>query len=316
MLSLSTKLAKQRDDRDKLLSAFLDGELDESEKQQVQELLASDSSFSAELRALRRTVALVRELPVLPVPRNFILPRRAVRRAASTVGSQRRKVWTAPALTAFTSAVSLLLVLVVVGESLYGRLGGMSQLVPADRAEDVLEAAPREDGIVTTEPMVAQAPIGEEVWTESAETELSEVDSEADLGGAEAPASEEAEETGAGLVRVATPLAEDEVAPIAAEAPAVSVAPVDSVVPTEGGANAVEVTEPSSRGVTDAATATPQTEEKVATVQAEDQQSAARPAATVGPTGSVWRAIEVGLAAITIVLMAATVRAWRARARD
>ena len=60
--------------RDELLSAYLDGQLSVAERERLEERLATDAALQAELEALRRTVAWVRELPPAPLPRNFILP--------------------------------------------------------------------------------------------------------------------------------------------------------------------------------------------------------------------------------------------------
>jgi hypothetical protein len=61
-------------DRDlELLSAYLDGELTDLEKEQLEQRLARESTLRADLNDLRQTVALVRDLPRLKAPRNFTL---------------------------------------------------------------------------------------------------------------------------------------------------------------------------------------------------------------------------------------------------
>ncbi len=69
------------------LSAYLDGELPPDERTDLERRLAEDAALRAELEALRRVVALVRETPVLRAPRDFRLDpavygRRSVRRMA------------------------------------------------------------------------------------------------------------------------------------------------------------------------------------------------------------------------------------------
>lgn len=71
---LMREAKKERERLDEWLSAYLDGQLSEKERAQLEARLASDERLQSELRALRRTVAMVRDLPRLPVPRNFILP--------------------------------------------------------------------------------------------------------------------------------------------------------------------------------------------------------------------------------------------------
>jgi len=58
-----------------LLSAYLDGEVSEEERAQVDTLLASHSQAAEALQALRNTKSLLRMLPQRPVPHNFILTR-------------------------------------------------------------------------------------------------------------------------------------------------------------------------------------------------------------------------------------------------
>lgn len=56
-----------------LLSAYLDGELTDREREDLEQRLAQETPLRTELEALRATVALVRDLPRLKAPRNFTL---------------------------------------------------------------------------------------------------------------------------------------------------------------------------------------------------------------------------------------------------
>lgn len=56
-----------------LLSAYLDGMLDESERVALETRLAADETLRREMNALRQTVALVRTLPTMKAPRSFVL---------------------------------------------------------------------------------------------------------------------------------------------------------------------------------------------------------------------------------------------------
>jgi hypothetical protein len=61
-------------DRDlELLSAYLDGELSDREKEQLEQRLARESALRADLDDLRETVALLSGLPRLKAPRSFTL---------------------------------------------------------------------------------------------------------------------------------------------------------------------------------------------------------------------------------------------------
>ncbi|MDX1994343.1 MAG: zf-HC2 domain-containing protein [bacterium] len=57
-----------------LLSAYLDGVLEEDERQRLEARLAAEPVLRRELAALRQTVALINQLPTLKAPRNFTLP--------------------------------------------------------------------------------------------------------------------------------------------------------------------------------------------------------------------------------------------------
>src|SRR5579884_1988481 len=57
-----------------LLSELLNGDLAETERQRVEEHLATCSECQDDWQSLRRTVELVRRLPSHPVPRSFALP--------------------------------------------------------------------------------------------------------------------------------------------------------------------------------------------------------------------------------------------------
>ena len=57
-----------------LLSAYLDGEVTDEERAQVETHLAVSPAWRDELDSLRWTVSLLRELPDLPLPRSFELP--------------------------------------------------------------------------------------------------------------------------------------------------------------------------------------------------------------------------------------------------
>jgi hypothetical protein len=67
-----------------LLSAYLDNQLEPAERARLETRLAGEPALSAELDALRRTVAAVHALPAVRAPRNFTLSAKtAPRRAAN-----------------------------------------------------------------------------------------------------------------------------------------------------------------------------------------------------------------------------------------
>ncbi len=121
MMRWFTKRDREKERRDELLSAYLDGQLDVGERTRLEARLASDPALRAELEALRRTVALVRDLPRVPVPRNFILPQTVAPRPRPVPLRSRRSL--APWLTAVTSVAALLFLAVLIGDLLIGGAG-------------------------------------------------------------------------------------------------------------------------------------------------------------------------------------------------
>jgi len=153
---LFTRQAGAREQRDELLSAYLDDQLSAGERARLEARLATDPELQAELDALRRTVALVRDLPMVPVPRNFILPQTVAVRPRPVRRARPHRAWAAPFLTAATAVVSLLFVVVLAGDLLFSGVGGLA-FAPA--SEPLMEAeAPR----AAMEP----APVGQEVEVE------------------------------------------------------------------------------------------------------------------------------------------------------
>ena len=110
---------KDRAARDELLSAYLDDQLDAGDRARLEAQLAIDPALRAELEALRHTVALVREMPSQPIPRNFILPQTVVSSPRTAPAVRPRRRWLAPFLTAATAAVSLLFIGALAGDLLF-----------------------------------------------------------------------------------------------------------------------------------------------------------------------------------------------------
>lgn len=125
------RLTKQ--ERDELLSAYLDGDLEAEEQARVEAQLVDDPQLQSELEMLRRTVEMVRELPAPPVPRNFILPQTAAARARPSPAARPHRSWAAPLLTAATALASLLFVVVLAGDLL---LSGSMQIASAPAADE------------------------------------------------------------------------------------------------------------------------------------------------------------------------------------
>jgi hypothetical protein len=192
MLRLLRRRKSEEERRDELLSAYLDGELGEGERQRLEARLAQDPTLRAELRALRQTVSLVQELPEVAAPRNFILSKSMVERRQPAPrpepqvlrpSSERvRRAWAAPLLTAATAVVSLLFVVVLAGDLLLPGIGGLAsapqQLEQSKEIPQIaLEAAPAgEGGEMEDEvaPSPTLAPMAPEAPREEPETAVEE----------------------------------------------------------------------------------------------------------------------------------------------
>jgi anti-sigma factor RsiW len=58
---------------DELLSAYIDGDVTEEEKRQIELAIATDAATAWQVETLRQTVELLQDLPVAPLPRSFVL---------------------------------------------------------------------------------------------------------------------------------------------------------------------------------------------------------------------------------------------------
>jgi anti-sigma factor RsiW len=99
------------------LSAYLDGELSERERQRVERHLAQCAACRDELASLRATVTLLRQAPRQPLPRSFVLPPSAQLQQRN----YQRWNWAFGALRSASVVVTLLLVILVSGDVLLGR---------------------------------------------------------------------------------------------------------------------------------------------------------------------------------------------------
>ena len=179
-----TRRAKERQRRDELLSAYLDGQLSAGERARLDARLATDPSLRNELDALRRTVALVRDLPSLPLPRNFILPQTMAPRTRPVPPVRRRRAWAAPLLTAATAVVSLMFVVVLAGDLLFPAIGSVAPEPLVELAPQPQKEAPRI--------ALAPSPGGEDAVLAEEEAAEAEVEVTVEVEGAvPAPAAAE-----------------------------------------------------------------------------------------------------------------------------
>jgi anti-sigma factor RsiW len=327
-----TKEQANRTVRDELLSAYLDGELDAEERARLETRLAADAGLRAELEALRRTVALVRDLPPQPLPRNFILPQTTAPhpRLAPAV----RPRWVAPFLTAATAAVSLLFVAVLAGDMLLSSMaGGMAELAaPAPVEKTVLVEKEVGGGLAVTEspevsaeaaPVAAKEEavetprVGPSATPSPALAALPETPDETERAGGEegfggpTPVTEgtpispagggPGEETPVPTPTAAVAAAEADVSatsipPTAEEAEKVAPAPLPPSNDVEATEQALRETEPTPGGELP--------------VSGEEGRGP-----VIIDQASLWRVAEIALGLAALALVLATIWAWRARRR-
>ncbi len=116
------------------LSAYIDYELSDTERERVREHLRRCPVCENELATLKAAKQLLNELPLHPVPRTFILTPDMVGRGVTGPVERRRPLgWTlAGRLRTATALVAVLLVLVLSGDVLSrGVLGGSRGAVPS-----------------------------------------------------------------------------------------------------------------------------------------------------------------------------------------
>jgi hypothetical protein len=133
------------------LSAYLDGELSSRERDAVEHHLARCEDCRWNLRTLRQTVRLTKELPSVPVPRVFTIPAPAQKPVAV-----RQRRWGVGMLQGATALVALLLVFAVAGDFM------LSGVMPASRSEPQVM---KEQAVVET--MAVEVEVTREVELEA-----------------------------------------------------------------------------------------------------------------------------------------------------
>ncbi len=306
MLRLFGQRRDEEERWDELLSAYLDGELTEAEQERLEARLARDPSLRAELQSMRSTVSLMRELPQVSAPRNFMLtasmvegqsPAREARcRPSSRAHAKpesRARAWAAPLLTVATATVSLLFVVVLVGDLLLPGVGGLASDPAPER-----EAAPK---------IALEAARTDEVAPAEAEME------EHDSGDLPSPPPVSAEPTAAGGPAPLRSEESMEAPEMAAEEEKAGDFAVPTVAPTATAMAALTPTIPAeapvvSEGELGLVEPTPDDLE-VTPRLIQDEGETDR----LEPRSMLWRALEVALGLASLALIVTTIRAWRLR---
>lgn len=261
---------------DERLSAYIDGALSPRDQARLEAQLAQDADLRARLESLRRTVALVRGLPPVPAPRNFLLTPAMVRRPAPVARLL------APALTFATAISGFLCVILLVGNLIAVGPRGLGTAVPAPMvAAEATETVLPEEGLLFGAATATETPApGMQAWSEGTPSPIEAAPLPPDMGGM------------GGGAALESPLGErpepgEEVLPT----------PTPEMTPLEKAGCAAEERTPVATAVT---------EPTPAPVPVETPGE--KPTLPLVPWPSVG-----GLALLTAVLAVLSLRAWRAR---
>jgi len=324
MVRLFTRRTREREQRDGLLSAYMDDQLSAGERARLEAQLATDPALRAELDTLRYTVALVHDLPPVPIPRNFILPQKmktsVAARPRPAPSVRPRRAWAAPLLTAATAVVSLVFVVVLAGDLLLSGVGGRgfapaaAPVMETEAPQVALESAPVSEEVeVEVEkaiPAATPLPMPVEVPPAAVPTAAAEAE------GYNAVAPEDVETpmtvVAGGLVEEATAPAPSPGPAVVEEAAALPTAPATATAVPERGVGGAEptpgeVTEVAPLMVGEEETEVPRGERGAP----EEEEEEAHRLAPALP----WLVLEIALGLAALGLALATVWAWRVRRR-
>lgn len=156
MLSFLRNLGQSEHQRiEEMLSAYIDGELSPKERARVERHLAQCEVCARNLRTLRQTVGLLRQLPTVPAPRSFVL-----RPAPRPVRAGRAYTY----LRAATALAAALLIVALAGDFALTGLAPARKAAPPPtlpvmekRAEELaVRVAPQAPGAATPPPAPAE----------------------------------------------------------------------------------------------------------------------------------------------------------------
>lgn len=305
---------RRREHDDELLSAYIDGQLLGRARQEFEARLAREPELRARLEATRRMLGLVRSLPPVPAPRNFILDPAKYGRPAHV----RRVAHWYPTLRLATTLATALLILVfaadlIISQALTHTFRAAAPAAAPQIATTGQEARQRTAAVEATAPSAPEESAGP---APTAQPMLAVQPTQPPGGGDQLP-----------------PVAEGE------QAPQVTPAPATRLGPTAQGADAGSLAtgeqptpgptrpEHTPTAETPAATPTllPPTPAEIGQVPPQaplpapeepSQDSASLYAQEEAPRPplptTLLRAIEIGLAVLVILLVGATILAWRA----
>jgi anti-sigma factor RsiW len=306
--------------RDELLSAYLDGELPADVRIRLEERCTVDPQLRAELAALRQTVRLLHQMRPMPVPRNFILPE-TVAGVQPAQRARSRLAWAAPWLTAATAAVSLLFVLVLAGGVLFAVsspaamapaiLGERDMSAPELGAQSVetVQVEKESETLSTEAPMAAEAP-APEATTRADEGAVAGANTRVPATAEEGAAAEQPEMPMEPAPEQEKAAGEEMASSAVAPSPEVDTAPPSAAEQPPDDARSGEPAA-APEGPPSTGPGAPSGEEGLAA----GQDGRATWALYRRPV-NLWLGLGIFLGLATVALIVTTVMAWRARRRQ
>ncbi len=215
-----------RRNNDELISAYIDGRLDERTRQALEARIDTDAALRQRVDATRVLVRTARGLPALSVPRNFILPAGAAPARQPTRTPAGARLW-----WRFGSALAAVVFVAAVAISTLGGLPVAQPMMSAAPQSAPATAAQAAPGAVA--PTAAPAATAAPAVRQGAADQSSQLP--------QATAAPETPQAKMQAALVATPTAESTIsaaaalAPQAAETPTAAAESAATVVPGAGG---------------------------------------------------------------------------------
>lgn len=152
----------------KRLSSYMDGQLSDQEQTRVQAHLNACPDCRNELRTLRWTHDLTQQMPVLPVPRSFIV-READLEPAPAARPMPRFSRALAGLQTTAAIVAVLLVLVIAGDALIGNGFPLGSAAPGGAAPEIARLQEVETPTMPAQTLAKQLPDDRAVVQEQAQ---------------------------------------------------------------------------------------------------------------------------------------------------
>lgn len=174
-----------------LLSPYLDGEVTDTERRQVETALAASAELQAELNALQNTVALLAALPDMPAPRPFTLTEADVAEFSHSSLREKNRFRIPTWLWGLGTAAAAMICILAAGGILFSAQFGGSNSAPAAEVAMQQEAAAPDTNLAEGEVEAASGKVAPAVEEKAAaEPPLTAIETEPPPAAPPAPEAE------------------------------------------------------------------------------------------------------------------------------